>query len=331
MKISLDALAVLDAIDRRGSFAAAAAELDRVPSALSYVVRKLEEDLDMLVFDRRGHRARLTPAGRELLDAGRILLRDAGEIEHRVKRVATGWEAELSIAVDNAVPLAALWPLVAAFYANCRDVHAAHTRLRIASEVFGGTWDALADGRADVAIGASGDPPPGGGYRTRAIAESTPVFAVAPGHPLAAHPEPIPSAAILRHRAVVAADSSRHLPPRTVGLITGQDTLTVPDLAAKTAAQVAGLGCGFLPAHLAAPEIAAGRLVRKQVEEPRPPLRVHVAWRATRPGNALTWWIDAVTRSGIGQALAAGAPSPATPRTVKKSGVRAPRHRRSAR
>ena len=252
MKISLDALAVLDAIDRRGSFAAAAVELDRVPSAVTYIVRRLEDDLDVLVFDRRGHRAQLTPAGRELLDAGRLLLRDAGEIEHRVKRVATGWEAELRIAVDNAVPLAVLWPLVAAFYANCRDVHAAHTRLRITTEVFGGTWDALADGRADLAIGASGDPPPGGGYRTRAIAESAPVFAVAPDHPLAAHPEPIPSAAILRHRAVVAADSSRRLPPRTVGLIAGQDTLTVPDLAAKTAAQVAGLGCGFLPAHLAA-------------------------------------------------------------------------------
>jgi DNA-binding transcriptional LysR family regulator len=328
MRISLDALAVLDAIDRRGSFAAAAAELDRVPSAVTYIVRRLEDDLDVLVFDRRGHRAQLTPAGRELLDAGRILLRDAGEIEHRVQRVATGWEAELRIALDNAVPLATLWPLVAAFYANCRDVHAAHTRLRIASEVFGGTWDALADGRADVAIGASGDPPGGGGYRTRVIAESAPVFAVAPDHPLATHPEPIPSAAILRHRAIVAADSSRRLPPRTVGLIAGQDTLTVPDLAAKTAAQVAGLGCGFLPAHLAAPEIAAGRLVVKRVEEPRAPMRIHVAWRAERPGKALTWWIDAVARSGIGQALAAGAASP-----VRRGAARpkraSPRPRRS--
>ncbi|MBK7332922.1 MAG: LysR family transcriptional regulator [Betaproteobacteria bacterium] len=42
---SLDALAVLDAIDRRGSFAAAADELGRVPSAITYTVRRgpLEE------------------------------------------------------------------------------------------------------------------------------------------------------------------------------------------------------------------------------------------------------------------------------------------------
>src|SRR6478735_4278468 len=100
MALSLDALAVLDAIDRRGSFAAAAVELDRVPSAITYTVRRLEDALDVLLFDRRGHRARLTPAGRELLESGRRLLASAAAIETRVQRVATGWEAELRIAVD---------------------------------------------------------------------------------------------------------------------------------------------------------------------------------------------------------------------------------------
>ena len=75
MRLSLDALLVLDAIDRKGSFAAAAVELHRVPSAITYTVQKLEEDLDVLLFDRRGHRAKLTAAGRELLDEGRHLLR----------------------------------------------------------------------------------------------------------------------------------------------------------------------------------------------------------------------------------------------------------------
>ena len=101
LKLSLEALQVIDAIDRRGSYAAAAQELHRVPSALSYAVQKLEQDLDLLVFDRRGHRVRLTEAGRELLDEGRHLLRAAGELECRVRRVATGWETELRIAVDT--------------------------------------------------------------------------------------------------------------------------------------------------------------------------------------------------------------------------------------
>ena len=77
MRLSLDALLVIDAIDRRGSFAAAGHELHRVASAITYTVQKLEEDLDVLLFDRRGHRAKLTPAGRELLNEGRHLLRAA--------------------------------------------------------------------------------------------------------------------------------------------------------------------------------------------------------------------------------------------------------------
>lgn len=306
MALSLDALLVLDAIDRRGSFAAAAEELHRVPSAVTYQVQKLEQDLDVLLFDRRTHRAKLTPAGRELLDSGRRLLDAAGAIVQRVRRVATGWELELGVAVDAIVPWTRVWPIVAAFYAHCESHAAAHTRLRLSSEVFGGAWDALAEGRADLVLGAAGDPPPGGGYRSRMLAESFSVFAVAPTHVLANAAEPLSEATIAMHRAVVAADSSRRLPPRTVGVVAGQPTLTVPDLETKRAAHVLGLGCGFLPAHIATADIAAGRLVVKRVESPPLPLRVHVAWRETRPGNALSWWIDTVSRAD----WALGAPAP---------------------
>ena len=309
MRLSLDALAVLDAIDRRGSFAAAALELDHVPSAITYTVRRMEEDLDLLLFDRRGHRAQFTPAGRTLLAEGRILLAAAGEIERRVQRVATGWESELRIAVDTLIPLARVYALVAAFDANCRTLRGAHTQLRISREVLGGTWDALAEGRADLVLGAPGDAPPGGGYRMRTLAEMASVFAVAPSHPLATAPEPLSEAAIGRHRAVVAADSSRRLAPRSIGILSGQDTLTVPDLEAKLAAQVLGLGCGFLPFAIAAADIAAGRLVMRTVETPRPPLRAHAAWRTLRPGKALAWWIDAIGQADWRYLAAAPAPS----------------------
>ncbi len=65
----------MDAIDRRGSFAAAADELGRVPSALSYTMQKLEEELDVVLFDRSGHRTKFTNVGRMLLERGRVLLK----------------------------------------------------------------------------------------------------------------------------------------------------------------------------------------------------------------------------------------------------------------
>ena len=78
--LTLEALRVMDAIDRRGSFAAAADELGRVPSALSYTMQKLEEELDVVLFDRSGHRTKFTNVGRLLLERGRVLLEDADKL-----------------------------------------------------------------------------------------------------------------------------------------------------------------------------------------------------------------------------------------------------------
>ncbi len=302
MRLTLDALLAIDAIDRRGSFAAAAQELHRVPSALTYTVQKLEEDLDVALFDRRGHRAKLTAAGRELLDEGRHLLRAAGDLEARVKRVATGWEAELRIAYDGLLPAAAMLGLARDFYAQNAD-----TRLRFSAEVLGGGWDALASGRADLTIGASGEGPPGGGYQTRPLGEIDWEFAVAPDHPLARAREPLTRGDILAHRAVVVADSSRSLPPRTTGLLSGQDTLTISDAASKLQAQVMGLGVGYLPQCLAAAAAARGELVIKKTEEPKVSQMLHLAWRTAHRGKALRWFVEQVYVPGwLDRALEGG-------------------------
>ena len=286
MKLSLDALQVLDAIDRRGSFATAADELHRVPSAITYTVQQLEQALDVLIFDRRGHRAKLTTAGRELLDEGRHLLRAASDLECRIQQVARGWESELRIAVDTIVGVEKLYGIVTEFYAANTG-----TRLKLLHEVLAGTWDALANMRADLAIGASGDSPSGGGFATRSLGHMEMVLCAAPFHRLAAEPQPIPEAKILEHRAVAIADSSRLLAPRTVGLLSGQDTLTVPSLEAKVAAQVAGLGVGRLPRWIAEREQYAGRLKILEVEVRMASGEAFIAWRPANAGKALKWFL----------------------------------------
>ncbi len=66
--ITLDALKVLDAIERKKSFAAAADALFRVPSAVSYTVNKLEEYLGVVLFDRSKRKAELTTLGRMVIE-----------------------------------------------------------------------------------------------------------------------------------------------------------------------------------------------------------------------------------------------------------------------
>jgi DNA-binding transcriptional LysR family regulator len=298
-KLSLDALLVMDAIARKGSFAAAAEELHRVPSAITYTVQKLETDLDVQLFDRSGHRARLTRAGEELLRDGRHLLRAATDIECRVQRVAKGWETELRIAHNDIIPSTRLGSLLSAFY---RD--APSTRLRLTAEILGGCWDALFSGRADLVIGAPGDSPPETGAALRPFGEVSFVFAVAPSHPLAESEEPIPSTELLRHRVVVAADTSRSLAPWNAGLGVSQDTLTVSSMQAKLDAQLQGLGIGYLPVNLARGALESGHLVRKQIDDGTEKLtRLSIAWRARDTGKALKWWLQRLDDPGVKQEL----------------------------
>lgn len=291
MKLTLEAIQTLDAIDRLGSFAAAAKALDRVPSAITYIVRKLEEDLDVLLYDRRGHRAKLTVAGQELLEQGRHLLYAADALERRVKRAATGWEVELRIVLDGAIPFEHLLPLINEF-----ERQSYGTRLRISQEILSGVWEALITDRADLAIGAVVDGSDvvrmHGEYQSFNLGMVDWIFVVAPQHPLAAATKPLTTDEIQQHRAIAVGDTGRTLPSITAGLLTGQDTLTVPHLQAKLSAQLAGLGCGNLPRYLAHPYLLSGQLIEKQLADQRPNSNKLVVWRNTSKGKALSWFLQ---------------------------------------
>src|SRR5690554_2512123 len=152
--ITLDALRTLDAIDRRRSFAAAAEELHRVPSAVSYTIGKLEEDLGVLLFDRSGRKAELTATGRLVLDQGRHILKATSELTELARQAADGWETELRICIDSVLACDVIYELIGAF-----QKIQPRTEIRISEEVLGGSWDALNDDRCDLVVGAEGTPP----------------------------------------------------------------------------------------------------------------------------------------------------------------------------
>ncbi|MEY4754205.1 MAG: hypothetical protein RJA44_1880 [Pseudomonadota bacterium] len=299
-----EALLMMDTIARTGSFAAAARELGKVPSALTYSVRQLEEALDVLLFDRRSRQAQFTAAGQELLQEGRRLLLQMDAVANRVQRVATGWETQLTITVDNIIAPAAIFDLIDAFYAlQIESAHAADeapasrrgpppTRLKLRNGVMSGTLETLLHGQADLVIGIAGDPAPGTDLQCDRLGELELWMVVAPHHPLASQPEPISAATLAQHRVVAIADTASRLAPMTFGVLPGQDVLTVPSLAAKLEAQLRGLGCGSIPEPLAQRHVEAGRLVRKRTEVPRPPITMHYAWRrSAQHGEALRWWL----------------------------------------
>lgn len=285
LKLTFEALELLDAIDRLGSFGRAASALGRVPSAVTYSVRKLEEDLDTLIFDRRGYRATLTPAGKLLLEEGRTLLDRALRLQSEIAQTAKGWEPELRIALDAILPWRWLQPHVEAYFReNCP------ARLRFSEETLAGSWDALADGRADLAIGATGDSPNSAQFAAQRLFDVHFVYCVSPTHALARAKEPIATDDVSRFRAIAVADTSRKLALRTTGLLSGQDRLVVPSMQAKVDAQIAGLGGGYLAKWYANSALKAGSLVEKQVDQAKPQASLVIAWRTSARGRALQWW-----------------------------------------
>ena len=304
------ALAMLQVIADTGSFAAAARLARMVPSALTYRVRQMEEALDVLLFDRGSRQARLTEAGAELLREGALLLANIDAVANRVKRVATGWEPQFTIAVDSVMHPATVMDLCTSFFALNPP-----TRLKLLTETLSGTLDALTSGRADLALGVVLDPGTMAALQRERLGQVRFAFVVAPHHQLAGAAEPLSDELIRQHRAVTVADSVQLGTGITIGLLAGQDVFTVAGMPAKLDAQIRGLGVGFLPTCLAQPYIDTGRLVVKRVERPEYQVQVSYAWRKGNPGargRALQWWLEQlqrpVTRPRCLAATSAGRP-----------------------
>lgn len=286
-----DALAMLQNIATVGSFAAAARSMNMVPSALTYRVRQMEDALDVLLFDRSTRQAQLTSAGAELLHEGSRLLKEIESLANRVKRVATGWESQITIAVDTIICPDVVMELCESFFSQSPP-----TRIRLRDETLAGTLEALTSGQADLAIGlvkpeASSDL----GILSKPLGSVRFVYAVAPQHPLAEAPEPLNDETLKKHRAVAVADSVQSGQGITIGLIEGQDVFTVASMQAKLEGQLRGLGGGYLPYSIAGKYIAAGELIAKKTQHPPRQGYVHYAWRspqASRHGRALQWWLD---------------------------------------
>jgi molybdate transport repressor ModE-like protein len=294
-----EALTLLQAVARTGSFAAAARELGLVPSAVTYRIRQLEDALDVLLFDRRSRQARLTPAGAELLREGGRLLAEIDAVANRVKRIATGWEAQLTIAADTVISPSVLMELVQDFHAL-----APVTRLRLREESLSGTIAAVVSGQADLALGVVLESGTALGLQTCALGEMAFIFAVAPHHPLAALPEPLSDEVLQRHRAIAVADTVQHGVGLTFGLLAGQDVLTVPTMRVKLDAQLRGVGAGFVPEPMARPYVDTGRLVRKQTQRGDRMVRFSCAWRtSSADGRALQWWLEQLESPATRRAL----------------------------
>ena len=280
--INIEILEILDAIDRRGSFAKAAEELNKATSALSYAIQKLEEQLSITVFQRQGRRSVLTPAGELILEDGRTILNATKLLAEKAKEVATGWEPKLRIALESTIDHAVFFKVLNSFLCEHESLE-----IDISESVLNGGWEALEHDKVDLLIGAPGPVPQQKGFRAVSIESSDMIPVIAKTHSqahLINDPKTLESL-LPSLRRVVTHDTSTVNIARNVGLSVGKRILYVQNMDQKIQAQLAGLGIGHLPKHRIQQYLDDQTLLPLPFTQPAN--ENFIAWKISHKGKAL--------------------------------------------
>jgi len=255
MNFTLDQLLALDAIVRTGSFAAAASDLHKVPSAVSYAVQSLESALGVDVFDRSRRKAELTPAGQRVLDGARDVIESAHRLVSIARDLQDGWEPELHVLVDGALPMEAVLSCIRRFAEP--DVP---TQLRLEVQYQEGVIDGFENFGGDLAlcIGFDGDGD-GDGYDCTPLDPLELVLVVSSAHSLASGPAT--ESDRLAHAELVVRDSSPRFTRRSKPSFLGSGNVVyLSDFHSKRIGLLQGAGYGWIPRHFIEADLAAGTL-----------------------------------------------------------------------
>ncbi|MBB5205871.1 DNA-binding transcriptional LysR family regulator [Inhella inkyongensis] len=255
MKFDLEALAALDALVRTGSVAGAAQALHKVGSAVSYQVKKLEDQLRLPLLDRSGYRLRLTPEGEAVLNEGRRLLQQAHQLESLAQQLASGWEARLLLVVDGILPLEDSLKAL-----KTLADEGVPTRVQLTIEFLSGVQQRFERDEADLMLVK--DYQPQAGDRALALPELECLLCVAAGHPLAHLGRAARLADLHAHVELAVRDSgdTRQQRPNESHLFGGERVFFLSGFVAKRQALQMGMGFGWMPRYLVEEPLASGEL-----------------------------------------------------------------------
>lgn len=288
-RVSLDQIRTFIVAAEEGSFSAAARKLGRAQSAVSDLVRRLEAELGVALFDRSGRSPRLTGAGELLLKDARAVGGALDFLNFRARGLSQGLEPELCAVIDVYFPFQAITEAAKDF----RQRFPA-TPLRIYVEVLGAASEPVLEGRASLAVvGGPGPLPAGlGGEPLPGVAVA---MVASADHPLAAFSGVIPQSELAKHVQLVLTERTSRASEREYGVLS-PTSWRLADLSAKHSFLLNGLGWGSMPLHAVERDLAEGRLVRLDTPG-APPGGLVVAMSAVYrtaapPGPAGRWLIE---------------------------------------
>ena len=302
--ITLEALLIIDTIERRQSYAKAAEELNKATSSLSYVVQKLEEQLNITLFERQGRRAVLTAAGKVVLEDGRHILRASNNLADKAKQVANGWEPRIRIAIESMVNVSDFMKILAIFLEQYPTIE-----IDIQECVLNGGWDALEHDLIDLIVGAPAPIPLQKNYRAVPIKKLKMLPVISAKHPYAQYADNAQEMQSLLPtiRRVVTHDTAHINVTRSAGLANGQQIIYVQNIDQKINAILAGIGIGHLPQKRIQPFLEQKTLVPINLDAQTLDKQTEVnqqtdnflVWKIVNKGKALQALTQLIIKEGL--------------------------------
>lgn len=103
MNITIDQAEAFDAVVKYGTIQKAAKSLHKGHSAVMYLIKSLEDQTQLKLFDRSGYRNQMTLEGEMVLKYCRQLMLTRSELEQVCLKLRNGWEPSLKLIYDGVV------------------------------------------------------------------------------------------------------------------------------------------------------------------------------------------------------------------------------------
>ena len=270
--MTLEQLIVLHAIVEHGTFRAAAEHLHKAQSAVSHMLKKLEDEIGFELVSREAYRPALTERGEVFYRHATRVLQRMQDLKSVAATLGSDQEAEVALTVTATYPLAPILSLISDMTARFQATH-----IKMGRDNMGGPLEKLMAGEVQIAISTLDEAPmdrveavPLGPVRMIPVCH--PDFAPARGDGMTSDAE------MQTHIQVVVSDSARER-TQSKGLLPGGLRWTVSDFGTKKEILLAKMGWGGMPDFLIKEELDAGTLVPLSIEGYPPAQVLHYALR----------------------------------------------------
>jgi DNA-binding transcriptional LysR family regulator len=259
---SLDQLLVLEAIIEKGSFAKAAQSLYRVPSAVSYSVRSLEDSLGFEIFDRSKRKAVLSSNGRKFYQESLELLEKARNLQSLANHLKSGWEAEIQIVIDGILPM---YPITDAL--RTLSEQKVPTQIRVDIEYQEGVPERFFNDKADMMLLLDFEDDSG----TLEAFQLPPLEVLlvgSPDHPLSSIK--LEEEVDISHyiELVVRDSASQYNRVPKTSFLGSKNKVYLSDFHSKRLALLSATGFGWMPRYLIQKDLDENQLVHLNFREP---------------------------------------------------------------